>query len=94
MSSGSPSQIVHDVGGPAAAQAEQLVDRLPDELALQVVERMVECRARRVLARRQAVEDLVERERVVARVDLLEPRDRRVRRLVVVPDRRRLAEAG
>ena len=54
---------------PGPAQAEQLVDRLAGELALQVVSACVDRRARRVLARRQARRDLVERERVVAELD-------------------------
>ncbi len=38
--------------------------------------------------------DVVERPRIVSELDSLEPRERRVRRLVVPLDRRRLAEAG
>ena len=53
MSSGSPSQTVHDVGGPSRRKPEEPVDGHAGELPLQVVERRVERGARRVLARRQ-----------------------------------------
>ena len=66
MSSGSPSQIVHEVGGPTRGEPEQLVDRPPDELALEVVQRGVDRGARSELARGQPRHDLLERERVVA----------------------------
>ena len=96
MSSGSPSQIVHDVGGPVAAQAEQPVHRQAEQLALEVVQRRVDRGARGELLARQPVEDLVERERIVAeRVRVrLEVRERGLGRLVVAVDRRRLAEAA
>ena len=42
MSSGSPSQIVYDVGGRATRDAEQSPDRLPAELPAQVVQRTIE----------------------------------------------------
>ena len=60
------------------------------------MERRVERGARRELARRKPREDVLERERVVAeRVGvLLDVRERRLRRLAVARDRRRLAEAG
>ena len=73
MSSGSPSQTVHEVGGPVAAQAEQPVDRQAGELSLQVVERRVDRGARGLLARRQRCLDLVERPGIVAELDRLEP---------------------
>ena len=47
----------------------------------------------RLLAGWQAVEDLVERERVVAELDVLEPCERRAGRFGVALDRRRLAVA-
>ena len=73
MSSGSPSQTVHEVGGPLAPQPEQPVDGQSGELALQVVQRRVDGGARRVLARRQRVVDLVERPGIVAELDAVEP---------------------
>src|SRR5579872_2581600 len=78
------------------AQAEQAVDRQAGELPLQVVQRAVDRGARGELLAREPVEDVVERERVVAeRVGVrLEVRVRRLRRLVVALDRRRLAVSG
>ena len=81
---------------PGPAQPEQPPDRLAEELALEVVERSVDRRAGRELARRQALQHLLERERVVPqqlRV-LLEVRLRRLDGLVVAVDRLRLAEPG
>ena len=68
MSSGSPSQIVHEVGGPPRCEPEQPPRRLAGELAAQVVERRVEGRLRGWLARelREPALDRLERERVVA----------------------------
>ena len=94
MSSGSPSQTVHEVGGPARRRPSSRCTGSAGELPLQVVERRVERRARSVLAGRQPRCDLVERPRVVAELDRLEPGERRGGRLVVALDRRRLAEAG
>ena len=79
MSSGSPSQTVHEVGGPVRGRPEQPPDRDAEELALQVVQRAVERRPRRVLARRQPRLDLLERERVVAEQRARAPRRRRAR---------------
>jgi len=76
-----------------APEAEQLVDRLPRQLALEVVEGVVDRSARRLLTRREAVGDLVEPKRIVAEIDRVEPVERRPRRLRVALDRRRLAEA-
>ena len=95
MSSGSPSQIVHEVGGPCAPQPEQPVDG-------QAASACPAGRAARASTAARAacspggsdVEDLVERPRVVAELDALEPGERRVRRLVVALDRRGLAEPG
>ena len=88
MSSGSPSQIVHDVGGPVAAQSQQLVDRQAEQFSLQIVQRRVDRGARAELLAREPLEDVVERERIVAecvRV-ALEIRQRRLGRLAVVVD--------
>ena len=97
MSSGSPSQIVHEVGGPVRGRPEQAPDGLAGELPAEVVERAVDRRLRRLLAGAlgEARADLLERERVVAeqRLDLVEERQRRGRRLAVALDRRRLAVA-
>ena len=98
MSSGSPSQIVHDVGGPARAQPEQPPDRLADELPAEVVQRRVDRRARGELARVSAAAASSPR----ARTGRRRGRPLRTRRsasadaarLVVTVDRRRLAEAG
>src|SRR5436305_1995354 len=49
---------------PEARQTQQAVHRLADELALQVVQRRVERRARGELALRQPRHDLLEREGV------------------------------
>ena len=95
MSSGSPSQTVQLVGGPARRSPSSRQTGWPSELALQVVERGVERRARRELARREPLDHLLERERVVAqelRV-LLDVRQRGLGRLAVAVDRARLAEA-
>ena len=98
MSSGSPSQIVHEVGGPDPRQAEQPPDGDAEQLALQVVEGSVERRLGRVLARaaRQPRADLLQRERVVAEKVpvLLDERERRLGRLVIALDRRRFAAAA
>src|SRR5206468_4775429 len=61
-----------------AAQAQQAVNRQAEQLSLQVVQRCIERPARGELLRRQPLEDLVEREGIVAqgwRV-FLEVRDR------------------
>ena len=55
---------------------------------------MVDGRAGGMLAGRQARGDLVERERIVAELDAVEPGERGGGGLVVALDRRRLAEAG
>jgi hypothetical protein len=80
----------------SAAQAEQPPDRLAREFPAEVVERGVERRARSELPPRQAVEDLVERERIVPEElgVLLDVRASRLGRLVVALDGRRLAEAA
>jgi hypothetical protein len=93
MSSGSPSQIVHEVGGPTRRRPSQLVHGQPGELALQVVQRVVERGARRVLAGCERPFELRERERIVAQCDAVEPGERRLRRLVVVRERGCLTEA-
>ncbi len=95
MSSGSPSQIVHVVGGPDAAESEQLVHGPAEQLALKVVQRDVERRPCGELSSGQALHDLLDRERVVAeRVRMLfDVCERRLRRFVVAVDRGRLAEA-
>jgi len=59
-----------------APEAEQLVDRLPRQLALEVVEGVVDRSARRLLTRREAVGDLVEPKRIVAEIDAVEPVER------------------
>jgi hypothetical protein len=83
-------------GRPWAAQAEQPPDRQASELSLEVVERRVDAGPRRELFARQARLDLLERPRVVAQgVGVrLEVGERRLGRLPVTVDRRRLAEAG
>ena len=81
-------------GRAVAAQAEELPDRKAHELALEVVERRLDGRARRLLARRQRLADLLERPRIAAELDALQPGERRLRRLVVALDRGRLAEPG
>ena len=95
MSSGSPSQTVHDVGGPPRGQAEEAVHGNAEELPLEVVQRRVERALRRLLAveRREPVADLLERERVVADevAVALDERERRRRGLAVALDRRRLS---
>ena len=70
--------------------------RQAEQLPLQVVQRRIDRGARGELLARQPVEDLVERERIVAeRVRVrLEVRERGLGGLVVVVDRRRLAEAA
>ena len=95
MSSGSPSQTVHDVGGPPRGQPEQAVDGNAEQLALEVVERCVERALRRLLALDVAEPraDLLERERIVADevAVVLDERERGLRGLAVALDRRRLA---
>ena len=83
MSSGSPSQIVHDVGGPPRRRPSSLWHGQTEQLSLEVVQRSVDRVARGELLARQPVEDLVERERVVAeRVAVrLDVRERRLCRL-------------
>ena len=66
---------------PCPPQPEQLVDGNAGELALQVVQRRIERRPSRGLARRQPRGDLVERPRVVPELDALEPGEPRSRRL-------------
>ena len=67
MSSGSPSQIVYEVGGERARNAEQPPDRLAAELPADVVQRPVERGLRRLpWDLREACADLLECERVVA----------------------------
>ena len=95
MSSGSPSQIVHEVGGPIRGNRAGRQTGSPEQLALEVVEGPVERRLGGVLARDlgEPLADLLQRERVVAEQVsvLLDERERRLRRLVVAVDRRRLA---
>ena len=95
MSSGSPSQTVQLVGGPTRGSPSNWWTGRPSELALEIVQRGVERGARGELPLGQARHDLLERERVVAEQPgmLLDVRLRRLRRLVVALDRRRLAEA-
>ena len=57
------------------------------------MQRRIDRRASRVLARRKRGELLVEGEGVVAEVGALDPPERGVGRLAVALDRRRLAEA-
>ena len=77
-------------------QSQKSVHGQVDELALEVVQRCVDRGAGRELLPRESIEDVVERERIVAEsVGLrLEVRERGFRRLVVALDRRRLAESG
>ena len=67
MSSGSPSQIVHEVGGPARS-AEEDIDRLTEDLALQIVQGGIDRGSRRVFswALRQPPFDRFEGERIIA----------------------------
>ena len=76
------------------SQAEQLVDGLSRELALQVVQRVVDGRTGGLLSRRQACRDLVERKRIVTELDAVQPPQRGCRRLLVALDRGRLAVPG
>ena len=96
MSSGSPSQTVHEVGGPVRGRPSSFQTGTPSSLACKVVERAVERGPGRVLPRRQPRLDLLERERVVAEIGRrrLEVRERGLAGLVVALDRRTLAEAG
>ena len=81
-----------------ARKPEQAERRDSEELPLEVVERGVERRLRRLLARdrSQPRADLLERERVVAEQPgvLFHERERRLGGLVVALDRRTLAAAG
>ena len=74
-------------------EAEQPEGGLPGQLPLQVVQRGVNGGAGGELPRRQPLPDLVERERVVAELDLFEPRLRGRCGLLVARDRRGLAVA-
>src|SRR4029077_1105014 len=76
---------------PGRPDAEQAVDRQPGQLALQVVQRRVDGRARRAIALRQLLVELVQRKRVVTQLDVLEPLECGLRRLRVPLDRRRLS---
>jgi hypothetical protein len=64
MSSGSPSQIVHDVGA-RARQPEKPPHRQVDELALQIVKRGVDRCACRPLTGSKSMLDRLECKRVV-----------------------------
>ena len=68
MSSGSPSHTVHEVGGPLPRKPEQSMSGDPEQLPLQIVQRSVDCRLRRLLSRnrRQPRADLLQRKRVVS----------------------------
>src|SRR5262249_491465 len=82
----------------AARQPEQAMSRKPQQLALQVVQRRIESRLRRLLAgnRAEALTDVLERERIVADESgvLLHELECRLHRLLVALDRRSLAVAG
>ena len=78
---------------PGPTQSEQLVDGLSRELALEVVQRVIDGCAGCLLARRQTFRELVERERIVAQLDAPQPCEGARSRLGVALDRRRLAEA-
>ena len=95
ISSGAASPIVHEVGGPSRSSPSNRQTGSPSELPAEVVQRRVDRRARGELLVRQPPHHLVERERVVAEVagDALDVRERRLGRLVVAVDRRRLPEA-
>ena len=98
MSSGSPSQTVHEVGGPGARQPEQLPHRHAEQLPLQVVEGAVERRLRRVLAGappavRRSPRARTDRRRGSAPCSSTKA-SADCGRLRVAVDRRRLAEAG
>ena len=98
MSSGSPSQIVHEVGGPVRGSPSRRQTGCPASLPQRSCSARVDRRLRRLLARARGEPgaDLLERERVVAeqRLDLVEERRCRGRRLAVALDRRGLAEPG
>ena len=98
MSSGSPSQIVQEVGGPVLGSPRSRNVGIAQELSLEVVQRGVERRLRRLLAwsSGEALADVLERERVVAdeRAVIVDEAHGRLRRLVVALDRRRLAVPG
>ena len=98
MSSGSPSQTVHEVGGPARGRPSSRHTGRPSELPAEVVQRRVERRLRRPLAGLllQPRADLLERERVVAEQSSAcssTNASADSARLVVAVDRRRLAVA-
>ncbi len=79
----------------AGTEPEQPVERQAGLLSAQVEKRSVESRARRLLAGRQALLDLVAGPRIVADHGggVLEPRTSGLRRLAVAGDRGRLAPA-
>ena len=81
---------------PEPLEPEHPPDRLAEELAAEVVQRRVDRRPRGELVVGQALHHVVQGERVVAEVarDALDERERRLGRLVVALDRRRLAEPG
>ena len=98
MSSGSPSQIVQEVGGPARSRPEQSVDRQARHLPAEIVKRRVDCRLGGELAGLlgEPAADRVEREGVVAEqlLGVVEERRGGLDGLAVVRLRRRLAEPG
>ncbi len=97
MSSGSPSQIVHDVGGPTRGSPSRRQTGTPSSLpwrswSAASSAALAACSPGHLAEPRT---DLLERERVVAeqRPVLLDERERRLGRLVVAVDRRRFTAA-
>ena len=76
MSSGSPSQIVHDVGGPIRGSPSSRQTGTPEQLSLKIVERRIERSLRGLLAGdlREPLTDLLEGERDRRRAALRAPR--------------------
>ena len=96
MSSGSPSQIVHDVGGPIRGSPSSRHTGTPEQLSLEVVECRIERSLRGLLAwdlRRAGLptSSSANGSSPSSARMLLDERERRLGSLVVAVDRRRLA---